>query len=58
MYRPNKVDWFVYSIFRWWWNPIFSSNPKLAEGFVKLFQMHMKDNKGKVVHVPNPFWWH
>jgi len=54
MYRPNKIDWFVYSIFRWWWNPIFSSNPK-AESFLKLFQMHMKD---KVVHVPNPFWWH
>ena len=22
MKRPNKLDWLVYRLFRWWWNPI------------------------------------
>ena len=25
--RPNKVDWCVYYIFRWWWNPILVKLP-------------------------------
>ena len=30
MRRPNKLDWIVYSIFRWWWNPIFRKDPTLT----------------------------
>lgn len=55
--RPNKLDWLIYSIFRWWWNPIFIERPEMAKGFIKLFQMGMKDNKGKDAHVPSKIWW-
>ena len=26
--RPNKIDWCVYHIFRWWWNPILLKIPE------------------------------
>ena len=25
--RPNKIDWCVYYMFRWWWNPILVKLP-------------------------------
>ena len=28
--RPTKLDWFIYSIFRMWWNPIFRSAKSLS----------------------------
>lgn len=31
MKRPNKLDYLVYSIFRWWWNPIFKKNPQMLK---------------------------
>ncbi len=30
--RPNKIDWCVYNIFRWWWNPILANIPKSQSG--------------------------
>ncbi len=30
--RPNKVDWCVYYIFRWWWNPILVKKPESRSG--------------------------
>lgn len=34
MKRPNKLDWLVYSIFRWWWNPILQKHPNYIYGMV------------------------
>jgi hypothetical protein len=31
------LDWIVYSIFRWWWNPILRNDPRLAKGFYDLY---------------------
>jgi len=38
--RPNKFDWLIYRIFRWWWNPILKNNPNLAlqlAGFIRYY---------------------
>lgn len=32
MKRPNKLDWLIYRIFRWWWNPIFKEKAWLGVG--------------------------
>lgn len=32
MKQPNAIDWAIYKMFRWWWNPIFKSNPLYALG--------------------------
>ena len=34
MIRPNKIDWFIYRIFLWWWNPIFAKRPALVMGVI------------------------
>ena len=34
MKRPTRLDWLVYRIFRWWWNPIFIDSPILTEGLI------------------------
>lgn len=30
MKRPTKLDWLVYRLFRWWWNPVLRKNPLLT----------------------------
>lgn len=47
MNRPTKVDWFVYRIFRWWWNPVFSKNTHLVLG------MEMEFRKWRIKNVDN-----
>jgi hypothetical protein len=32
MKRPTKLDWILYRIFRWWWNPILTKNIHLLIG--------------------------
>ncbi len=39
MKRPNKFDWIVYGIFRWWWNPIFSRDEKLLRRFIGMMSL-------------------
>ena len=34
MRRPSKLDWLVYRLFRWWWNPILRRNPNLIDGLI------------------------
>ena len=34
MKHPNKLDWLIYRIFRWWWNPIFRENHNLTTGLI------------------------
>lgn len=31
--EPNVLDWVVYRLFRWRWNPIFRDNPELSALF-------------------------
>ena len=26
MRRPNKFDWMIYKLFRWYWNPLLAQN--------------------------------
>jgi len=36
MKRPNKLDWLIYKIFRWWWNPILVGNAELTRNLILL----------------------
>jgi len=38
MKRPNKLDWLVYTIFRWWWNPILRDKPELGKELARLIK--------------------
>lgn len=38
MNRPNKLDWLIYSFFRWWWNPIFKKDELLTKMFILLMK--------------------
>lgn len=33
MKKPNKLDWLIYKIFYWRWNPILASNIEMAKFF-------------------------
>lgn len=35
MKRPNKLDWLIYRIFKWWWNDILLNNHELWRKYVK-----------------------
>lgn len=44
MQRPTALDWLIYRIFRWWWNPIFRANPDLTYRLEMAFRHHrLKD---------------
>ena len=45
MKRPNKLDWFVYHLFYWFWNPIFRDNEVLGKSFANeiLFYYSLMD---------------
>lgn len=55
--RPNELDWLIYRIFCWWWNPILTENVKLGEDFLKLSQMRLKRNDGTTAFIPGIIWW-
>lgn len=38
MTEPTRLDWLVYRLFRWRWNPILSQNPRLLRGLVAYLQ--------------------
>ena len=44
MKRPNKLDWLIYRIFRWWWNPILEKKPILVIGIVKELEKWLHTN--------------
>lgn len=60
MNRPNWIDWLVYRFFRWWWNPIFEKNQKMADAFHTMFGLNLTRKKeGKPMKgVPTPRWWY
>lgn len=45
MKRPNKLDYIVYNIWRWWWNPILRKNPHLAKGIAEYMLKWVEENK-------------
>ena len=49
MKHPNKLDWLIYKIFRWWWNPILSGNAELTRHLINSMQewitSKLRDNK-------------
>lgn len=55
--RPNELDWLIYRIFCWWWNPIFNKNKKIGENFLKLSQMMLKRRDGTIAYIPSIIWW-
>ena len=42
--HPTKIDWLVYRIFRWWWNPIFVRNPHLVMAIKTEFENWLRKN--------------
>ncbi len=44
MKRPTQLDWIIYRIFRWWWNPILSRNPMLVRGLIVEFEKWLTRN--------------
>jgi hypothetical protein len=46
MKRPNKIDWLIYHLFRWWWNPILIKNPHLIYGIKTEFEKWLERNHG------------
>jgi hypothetical protein len=55
MKRPNKIDWIVYRVFRWWWNPILRNNPNLLSGLtieMQRWQWEMMDREMKWLVYP------
>jgi hypothetical protein len=46
---PNKLDWLIYRIFRWWWNPILKENFSIAIGLAnEMFLWIKKEDKNHV----------
>jgi hypothetical protein len=43
-HRPNKLDWLIYRIFRWWWNPILVKKPSLVNGLKIEFEKWLERN--------------
>lgn len=37
--KPNVIDWIVYRLFRWRWNRLFNTNPKLRRAFVECWNL-------------------
>lgn len=33
MKRPNALDYLIFRLFRWWWNPILREHPRMAIEF-------------------------
>jgi len=52
MKRPTKLDWAIYQIFRWWWNPIFRDNPHLTTKLILMLGDYMKGNFNEWPRVP------
>ena len=32
-YGPSKLDYLIFRLFRWWWNPILREHPRMAIEF-------------------------
>ena len=44
MKHPTKLDWIIYKIFRWWWNPIFRDNPDLVTNLILKLGTYMEQH--------------
>lgn len=42
--RPNFIDWAIYRLFMWTWNPILKTHPRLLAGFLDYMQEIQKRN--------------
>lgn len=54
MNRPNWLDWAVYRFFRWWWNPIFRTNPKMGFKLISIMLVWFMKNHPEVVEETFP----
>lgn len=44
MAHPTRLDWLVYRLFRWWWNPILRQNPRLLRALVASLQWWQEES--------------
>lgn len=45
MRKPGFLDWIVYRLFLWRWNPIFQDNPEMLQAFIQYMQQWRKDHR-------------
>jgi len=45
--HPNRLDWMIYNLFRWWWNPIFVSHSWLAKGLILEMDKWIREQEEK-----------
>jgi len=43
MNRPNFIDWLIYKLFRWWWNPVLRKKPLIVRGLITEMEKWYED---------------
>lgn len=50
--KINKFDWFIYNIFRMWWNPILRDNKRISIALAREMNSYWSQTNKLSHHVP------